>query len=245
MTQRIASSFGCSTPSRQRPHLTTDKEGDDNYYGRWRKRVTFDTSLRSLSEAHDNIDRDNVVGDLRTLLGTKMGTPYDCKRNPSSAEVVASVEEEESETPVHVEKTPLRLIESGAVRVHIAQYTNPRRGANKHGSNRLIDQGAVRLQITRHTTPRKNTSRMMWSLTPSSSNKIMAPRTEVRGIQHATTTSHGFTPSKHRSNAQIGGHKFRAVLSPSMTTPIAVAEVNIETEENCCIRDLPRTLRFE
>jgi hypothetical protein len=71
------------------------------------------------------------------------------------------------------ETKPLRLIELGAVRVHVARYTNPRRG-EKHGSPsspevavedeennlhtkplRLIESGAVRVRIAQYTNPRR------------------------------------------------------------------------------------------
>ena len=262
-TQSMASSFGCSTPSRLRSyHTSTTDDAVDGNDGRWLKCVTFDTNLPSHSDIHDRTDIENAVGQSRALLGTKMGTPYyNCKRNPSSSEDLgASVVDNDDEDvechlhPVDVEKEPPRLIESGAVRVHIAQYTNPRRGADKNGSTRLIDQGALRLQITRHTTPRKKVNatttqcRMM-----SSSNKIMVPQTDIRPIRRilsaattTTTSKNGFTPSEHRSNAHIGGHKFRAALSPNTTTPYITAEImDIENEENSCIRNLPRKLRFE
>lgn len=181
--------------------------------------------------------------------------------SPSSPEV--AVEEEENH--LYEEETkPLRLIESGAVRVRIAQYTNTRRGLDKHGSHRLIDQGAVRLQITRHTTPRRKPvyatrhGRMLLSATPlppstSSTNPIRVPQTEIRprhgmlssSMANTTTVYYGVTPSKQRSNAYFGGgeHKFRAILSPNITTPVVTAEIDsMENEENGCIRDLPRTL---
>lgn len=259
----MSSSLGCSNPSLHRPCYTSTDDDNDDYDGRWRKRVTFETSSRSRSDIGDENDHNYAVGRSRALLGTKMGTPYYCKRNPLSADIVAWEKEEEEEEDdeeerlLHVEKKPLRLIESGAVRVHIAQTTNPRRGADKHDSNRLIDQGALRLQITRHTTPRKKVnvttrSRMIWPRTPSSSDKTVIPQTEMKPIRTflsatmtATASEHDCTPSKHRSNAYIGGHKFRAVLSPNITAPIVGAEMDMENEENSFEQDLSRTLRFE
>ena len=122
-------SFGhCTTPSRPTAvpyHFSTTDEDVD---GRW-KRVTFDTSLQSLSpENRDSIYEDYVRrGHSSALHGTIMGTPYHYRSStPSSAVASTKVDEDEEEVLLHVEETkPRRLIESGAVRVHIAKYTNP------------------------------------------------------------------------------------------------------------------------
>ena len=62
-------------------------------------------------------------------------------------------------SPAHAKKTS--LLQTGAVRMTVVYYTNPRKPA-KTGT-RIIDSGAVRKVVTRHTTPRKLIgNRNMW-----------------------------------------------------------------------------------
>ncbi|KAL3803323.1 hypothetical protein HJC23_009287 [Cyclotella cryptica] len=79
------------------------------------------------------------------------------------------------------------LLQTGAVRVNVAYYTNPRRKINP-GSTRLIESGAVRKVVSRHTTPRKLIgNRHMWSPPPSTGrlklrdlNLNTPPKSEVK-----------------------------------------------------------------
>ena len=152
-----------------------------------------------------------------------------------------------SQSPAGMKKKT-RLVESGAIRVSTDMKVNPRRGgrggaAKKHGSlMRQIDRGAVRLNVTRHTTPRRlyATRKRMWSPPPSSSKQRRVPQSEKlpnRGKMQGLTISpiKTSTPSR-RSNASVGGHRFRASMSPGKcTTPVASPDLHKENGENVCL----------
>eukprot|EP00804_Cyclotella_cryptica_P009987 CCRYP_015411-RB/>CCRYP_015411-RB protein AED:0.06 eAED:0.06 QI:33/1/1/1/0.28/0.25/8/2919/315 len=119
------------------------------------------------------------------------------------------------------------LLQTGAVRVNVAYYTNPRRKINPR-STRLIESGAVRKVVSRHTTPRKLIgNRNMWSPPPSTGrlklrdlNLNTPPKSEVE-----TPSKNEFSSSR-RSNASTGGHKFRALLSEQCKSPTIERDVS-------------------
>ena len=204
------------------------------------KHVTFASAHTSISIPAEEFNiSPQKVHITRAALRARKATPY--KKVASSDDNYA------------VEWTPLRnrrghgttkprLVESGAVRVQIAANTNPRRGTNRD-SQRLIDQGAVRVNVTRHTTPRRlyaKAQSTMWSPPPS---KKKAPQSEKmptyrrRPVGIASTTP---TPSKKRSNAFRGGHKFRASLSPKPTA----SELHKENGDNCLMLEQSLTRKL-
>ena len=175
------------------------------------KRVTFSSVATNIIIRSDAPTTSPLAIDRLKELRARRATPHKIVSSHAGAEIGA-VKTHRDMTP------PCRLVESGAVRVQI--QTNPRKGGINHDSNRLIDSGAMRL--TRHTTPRRLYARrgMIWSPPPSTSKRLAPLRDEqiimTDRYNIATTTT---TPSK-KSNAHIGGHRFRAAISPKYTSPI-------------------------
>lgn len=169
----------------------------------------------------------------------RAASPASPDRAPLDRSLPASARRRPRETP----QRP-RLVDSGAVRVHVSRRTNPRRGADLRRSGRLVDQGATRVRVTRHTTPRRlhATRARLWSPPPSSARQGMpapqAPRSEVlrrkpppmpgANARTAPATASKATSvvlipfaKKPRTNASAGGHRFRSAFSPLCSVPSA------------------------
>ena len=175
-----------------------------------KKRVTFSSIATSILIGSDDDDAPTIPPAIDRLISARRkATPRKISSH-ARAEIGAGAKNNR-------DKTPCRLLDTGAVRLQM--QTNPRKGATN--SDRLIDSGAVR--VTRFTTPRRLYARRgeIRSPPPPSSSKRLAP---LRGNEHIVLATGRYlatatTPSK-KSNAHIGGHKFRAAMSPQCSSPI-------------------------
>mmetsp|Transcript_10958 Transcript_10958/g.23216 ORF Transcript_10958/g.23216 Transcript_10958/m.23216 type:complete len:290 (+) Transcript_10958:227-1096(+) len=158
-----------------------------------------------------------------------------------------------------------RLVDQGAVRVNITRHTTPRRlyATRKRiwsppppsSSKRRKPQSEIAYRKV--PSARRISIRVASTATPSKKRRSMLPQSErvhrnppMVGRSTTTTFAATPTPSKKRSNAHTGGHRFRSMFSPYYATPStpAITEVLFEEEndeDDLCLeleRGLSRTL---
>eukprot|EP01082_Thalassiosira_pseudonana_P014707 g13406.t1 g13406 contig8:619961-620924(-) len=202
----------------QQPPIVPSWRSQSSRYQSNNRHVSFASNVvfasSDISINSDDVDGDDGASATSSSLRSRKATPH-----KKALDRITTA----SSPTVYRREKGTRLLDSGAVRLHVAYYTNPRR-RGKDGSDRLLDTGAVRKVVTRHTTPRRlYATRKMWSPPPSTGRlKELAQSQQQNNnidCEHNNTLSRNdetpskLTPSK-RSNAHIGGHKFRALLSP-------------------------------